>query len=312
MRKIYIAIVCSLIVLFAACSKDNGPAVLPEGSISFQHPAGKDTIEMPLGILKDSAVVIKLQAALSGNTSGSDHWIIFGVDTTKIADYRTKYGAALLMPGTSYLFFKPTTRLSAGETLSEQAELNIGLQTKLVEYSTYVLPVVIRSVDGNTEGVATSRVLYLVFKTGKPAVINKQGWTITGFSSQNGTSAPANLLDNDNLTTFWASSITQQMPQWVSISFNKEITFVALNYYMPTALRYPTLGGYPTSIQIETSMDGATWQDKGIFAGNIVNNMQTIHLGTTTARYLRFTSLASVKYSSAYDAIFISGIGLVP
>lgn len=312
MRKIYISIICLLIVLLAACSKDNGPAVLPDGSISFQHPAGKDTIEMPLAILKDSAVVIGFHAALSGATSGSDHWIIFGVDTTRIADYRAKYGAALLMPTTSYFFFKPTTRLSAGETVSEEAQLNIGLQTKLIEYSTYVLPVVIRSVDGNPDGTATSRVLYLVFKTGKPGVINKQGWTIASVSSQNGSSSPANLLDNDNLFTFWATGLTQQMPQWVNINFNRQITFVALSYYLPNALSYPSLGGYPTSIQIETSMDGTTWEDKGVFAGNVVNNKQTISLGVTTARYLRFTALASIKYASAYEAIFISGIGLEP
>lgn len=311
MCKINIAIIFSLL-LVTACSKNNGPAVLPEGSISFLHTAEKDTLEMPLSILKDSAVVIALKAALSGSASASDHWVGFAVDTTKIAEYRSRYGNANLLPATSWLFYKPMTRIAAGATVSDPAQLNIGLQTKLKEYSTYVLPVVIQSVDGSVEGTATDRVLYLVFKTGKPLFISKEGWTIHGYSSVNGTSNPATILDNDNLTTYWTSNITLSMPQWVAINFNRQVTFLAVNYYLPTALRYPTNGGYPTSIQIESSMDGTNWTSNGIYEGNIQNNMQSINTGEVTARYLRFTVLASVKYSTAYDAIFISGISLVP
>jgi hypothetical protein len=285
---------------------------LPEGSVIFQQAAGKDTIEMPLSILKDSAIVVELRAMLANTGSGSDHWVNFAVDSTKITDYRSRFGEGSLMPTTSYLFYKPTVRISAGETLSEIAQINFGLQTKLKEYTTYVVPVVIQSVDGKVEGVATERVVYLVFKTGKPLFINKDSWTIAGVSSVYATFAAANILDNNNLSTYWASNITESMPQWIAINFNRTITFTAVNYYIPTALNYPTQGGYPTSIQIETSMDGASWTSNGIFAGAITSNMQTLETGEITARYLRFTSLASVKYISAYDAIFISGISLVP
>ncbi|GEP98071.1 discoidin domain-containing protein [Chitinophaga cymbidii] len=312
MRTIYIQIFCSFILLLAACRKDDSPAPLPGGSISFQLPADKDTVQIPVSILKDSAMVVGLKAALSGHTSSSDHWVSFAVDTARITAYRAEYGDAMVMPKTSWLFYKPTTRIAAGSPVSEDAELNIGLQTNLMEYSTYVLPVVIQSVDGNPDGIATSRVVYLVFKTGKPLVISKTGWTIDGVSSVFNAFAAANVLDNNNLTTYWASNITQQMPQWISINFNRDITFTAVNYYLPPLLSYPTLGGYPTSIRIETSMDGVSWTDKGVFEGNVADNMQTIDTGETTARYLRFTSLASVKYASMYDAIFISGISLVP
>ncbi|WEK36329.1 MAG: discoidin domain-containing protein [Candidatus Pseudobacter hemicellulosilyticus] len=308
----YISILFSFMVLLAACTKDEDAVVLPNGSISFRYPADKDTLEMPVSILKDTTLVIGLQAALSGEVSGADHWISFAVDTTKILGYRAKYGNALVLPATSYLFYRSTTSLSAGNTVSDSAKINIGQQTKLTEYSTYVLPVVIQSVDGQPDGPHTTRVIYLVFKTGKPLFVNKAGWTIHEFSSVNGASVATNILDDNNLTTFWASNIAQTMPQWVTINFNRDVDFLALNYYMPTALRYPTLGGYPTSIRIETSMDGVNWEDKGTYAGNIVNNMQTLETGETTARYLRFTSLASVLYSSAYEAIFISGISLIP
>jgi hypothetical protein len=312
MRTIYIGLFYCFIQALTACSKDDAPPALPENSISFQLAAGKDTVEMPLSILKDSTITLGLRAALSGDAASHDHWIGFSVDTNKLLAFRAQYGNASLLPVTSYLFYRSMARISAGATLSDSAIINIGQQTKLKEYTTYVLPLVIQSVDGKVDGTASNRVVYFVFKTGKPLFINKTGWTIAGFSSVNGTSAATTLLDDNNTTTFWASNIQQNMPQWVSINFNREVIFTALNYYLPTALRYPTLGGYPTSIKIETSMDGTNWIDKGTFAGNIINNMQTIDIGQTTAKYLRFTSLAVVKYNAAYDAVFISGISLVP
>jgi hypothetical protein len=312
MRNFNIALFFSFLSLLTACSKNDAPAALAEGTVSFEQVAGRDTIEMPLSILKDSAIVLGIKAALSGTVSPGEHWVTFGVDTNKITDYRARYGGTvLLLPTSSYLFYKPTTRIAAGQSVSDSAYLNIGQQTKLTEYSTYVLPVVIRSVDGKAEGVATNRVIYFVFKTGKPLFVSKLGWTITA-TSQNGTLAPATILDDNNLTTYWASNITQAMPQSVTINFNRDVSFIAVNYYLPTALNYPALGGYPTSVQIETSMNGTTWVNKGIFAGSIAGNTQMLAIGLTTARYLRFTSLAVVKYSNLYDAVFISGISLTP
>ncbi|TDQ07494.1 BT_3987 domain-containing protein [Pedobacter metabolipauper] len=316
MRKINIITICSLIVLLMGCSKENDLVSLPDGSVSFAQAAGSDTIEMPVSILLDNTLVLEIKAALSGSASSDKHHVTFAVDTTKILEYRAKYGAALLPPSTSYLFFKPTVVIPAGASVSEAAQLNIGQQTKLTEYSTYVLPVVIKSVDGKIEGAATSRVIYYVFKTGKPLFVNKTGWAIVGQSSVNGTQVAANLLDANNLTTYWGTTITATMPQWVTINFNREVSFIAVNYYLPTLLKYPTLGGYPKTIQIETSMNGTTWVNKGVFPGNIAaDGSQSIDVGATTARYLRFTVLSSEKYisgASLYEAIFISGISLVP
>ncbi|WP_158800445.1 discoidin domain-containing protein [Pedobacter sp. L105] len=311
MNKAYIVIFCSLIVLLTACKKDKGPATLPNNSISFQYASGVDTLQRSISILSDTTLVIRFNAALSGNMSSSDHWIKFGVDTTKMAAFRARYGAAVLLPASSYFFYKPTTHLPEGASVSDVAQLNIVQETKLIEYTTYVLPVVIQSVDGILEGPATSRVVYYVFKTGKPLYISKLGWIATN-SSAYLTYTATNLIDDNNLTTYWTSSITQKMPQWAVINFNRQITFSAVNYYVPSALKYPTLGGYPTSVQIETSMDGVTWMNNGVYAGNISNNMQTINTGLITARYLRFTSLASVTYGGLYNCIFISGISLLP
>ena len=312
MHKYYITILCWLTLLLAACSKEKGVEVLPDSSIAFDLQAGKDTVALPLSILADSIITVNFRAALSGKHSSTDHWINFAVDTSKISLYRLKYGAAVLLPSSSYLFYKSQTRLPEGSFVSEPTQLNIVLQTKLTEYTTYVLPIVIQSVDGKLEGPAKTEVLYYVFKTGRPLVISKAGWSIAGVSSVFNAFVAANVIDDNKTGTYWTSNITQSMPQWISINFNRDINFAALNYSVPPLLNYPAQGGYPTSIQIETSMDGNTWVDKGTFAGDINNNTQMINIGATTARYLRFTSLASVKYASVYSAIFISDISLIP
>lgn len=315
MYKSYIAIVCCLLAAATACKKNDSSEILPNKSMAIQLNNGKDTLQMPVSILKDSAIVVNLRAVLTGSMASEGHWVTFAADTTKMTYYRDKYGSALLLPLSCYYFYEPMGHLAAGDTVSGAAQLNIVLQTKLIEYSTYVLPLVVQAVDGKTDGAAVGKVLYLVLKTGKPAFVNKTGWTIAAYSSYNGTTtanAPDKLIDNNTTTTYWISNITQAMPQYVTINFNRSVDFVSLNYYFPTALKYPTLGGYPTSVRIETSMDGTNWTNRGTYANVLANPVQTLDIGQTTARYLRFTSLGAVKYSNTYDAIFISEISLIP
>lgn len=303
----------SICITLAACSKKNDvPVALPDGSVSFQLNSDSDTLQIPVSILKDSTMVFGIKATLSATASTGAHWVNFATDTTAIRDYQEKYGSALLLPSSCYFFYKTMTKIAAGASQSDSAELNINQQTQLKPYMTYVLPIIIQSVDGNTEGAGTDKVCYYVFKTGPSGSISKAGWSITSYSSASGTNLPAKLIDDNELTTYWTTNITQSMPQWVIINFGSELTFSAVNYYLPTALKYPSLGGYPTSIEIETSMNGTTWEVKGIFAGNIANNMQTLNTGITTARYLRFTILSSVIYSSTYNIVSISGIKLLP
>ncbi|MDR6733508.1 BT_3987 domain-containing protein [Sphingobacterium sp. 2149] len=299
-------------LLLAACSKEDERAPLAEGVVTFDVPPERDSIQLPISLEADTIIQLNLRAAMATGTSNSNHWVEFAVDTAKLSIYRMKYGSALLMPPSSYFFYKPQVHLQAGQTKSEAAEINIIGQTKLLEYSTYVLPIVIRSVDGLLEGPASSKVLYYVLKTGKPLLISKIGWTIGEVSSTLNAFAASNVIDDNKTGTYWASDITESMPQWITLNFNRDVTFSAVSYALPTQLNYPAQGGYPTSIQIETSMDGINWVNKGTFSGDIVNNRQTLDIGITTARHLRFTALSSVKYSSTYSTIFISDISLVP
>lgn len=308
--RIYSIILCSLALWLVGCEKSTTGPTLPDGDIAFDIAAGKDTVQIPLSILKDSTMTLDIRAAMAGNGANGDHWVRFRVEPELLNEYRAEYGEAQLLPTSSYLLYKADARVPAGSTTSEAAVLNVARQTKLLEYTTYVLPIVIESVNGDVDAAGAGDVLYYVFKTGRPAVINKTGWTIHAYSSHLGTFLPTNLLNNTP-TNYWASSISEQMPQFVTIDFNRNVTFSGVRYALAHNLDYPSQGGYPTLIQIETSMDGSNWENKGIFEDEVVDKAQMIEIGVTTARYLRFTSLEAVPYSGFY-AIFISDISLMP
>lgn len=312
-NKINILAIGMIMILLVACKKDKSSrAVLPEGSVSFDLPASTDVVINILDVKNVSLLSLEMKAKLQGDASSTLHYATFATDTTKIADYRAKYGSdALLLPTKSYLYYKQTVAIPAGSNISEAAVLNLSFQTTLKGRSTYVLPIVIADVDGQLQDPKTRRVLYYVFKTGDALYVDHTGYTLTATaSSTNGANVASRVVDGNNLGTYWLSNIQQSLPQWVSIDFGREISFSGLDYYFPTAANYVTLGGNTTSVKLETSSNNADWIDKGTYAVDIRNTerKQSLDLPSlTTARYLRFTILAAAPYSG-YSAGFVGEI----
>lgn len=296
---------CWVFIALTSCNKDTDKTILPENSISIQRLMESDTIRLELPIVKDSTVVIGLKALID-KPSADDHHITFGVDATKLADYQNKYGAAILLPSNAYFFYRPSCRISAGSSSSDSSEINIVEGTKLKSLTTYVLPVVIRAVDGNVEYAAKDQTLFLVIKTGKAAVISKLGWSIESYSSQDMWNPVVNLLDDDDVNSTWATDIG--MPQYVTINLDGVVDFSAVTFRSP----YPDQGGYPKQVKLETSVDGQSWDDKGIFEGQNIAPTQTLATGNTSAAYIRFTILSVEPFFGSYDMAIIGGIGLIP
>ena len=299
-----------------ACKKDEASReVLPEGSVTFDLPASTEVVAQALDIREPMVLSLEMKATLVG-TSSDVHFITFAADTAKIANYRSKYGnAALLLPTPTYLYYKPTVAIAAGTSLSEAAVLNLSVQTSLKPYSTYVLPLVITEVDGKPQDPALRKVVYYVFNTGAPRYLDHSTYTLTATASSTlGVNAAARAVDANTATTFWASSNTLQLPQWVNVDFKRDVTFSGLDYFFPTAANYTTVGGNTTSVKLETSSDNITWTDKGTYAVDIKNTdrKQILNLPSlTTARYLRFTVLAAAPYVSggvSYSVCFVGGI----
>jgi len=317
--KLNILAICTVVLLLMACKKEESVGeTLAEGRVAFDLPASTDVVARSLDIRSISLLTMEMKAALQGDVSPDVHYVTFATDTTKIADYRTKYGnSALLLPTTSYLYYKPTVAIAAGTNLSEAAVLNLSFQTLLKARSSYVLPLTIAAVDGVVQDPKTRKVVYYVFNTGEALYVDHTGYTLTATaSSVNGTNVAGRAVDASTLGTYWLSNITQSLPQWVSIDFGRNVTFSGLDYFFPTAVVYATVGGNTTSAKIETSADNVTWTDKGTYAVDIKNTerKQTLNLPSlTTARYLRFTVLAAAPYLSggiSYSVGFVGGIVL--
>ena len=317
--KLNLLAVCTIMLMVMACKKDESDReVLAEGRVNFDLPAATDVIARSLDIKNISLVSMELKATLQGNASSDVHYITFETDTIKIADYRTKYGSsALLLPTTSYLFYKPTVAVAAGANISEPAILNLSYQTMLKARSTYVLPLAIASIDGQVQDPKTRRIIYYVFNTGEALYVDHTGYTLTATaSSTNGANVAGRAVDANTLGTYWLSNVTAALPQWVTADFGREVSFSGLDYFFPTAVAYATVGGNTTSAKIETSSNGTTWVDKGTYAVDIKNveRKQTINLPSiTSARYLRFTILTAAPYvsgGSTYSVGFVGGIVL--
>jgi len=315
--KLNILAICTVVFLLTACKKDKSVReTLAEGRVTFDLPASTDVVATAFDIRNITLVSVEMKAALQGDVSSDAHYVTFATDTTKIADYRTKYGNnALLLPTTSYLYYKPTVAIAAGTRVSEAGVLNLSFQTALRARTAYVLPLVIASVDGVVQDPKTRKVIYYVFNTGEAAYIDHTGYTLTATASSTfGVNVPARAVDAATGTTFWASANTTVLPQWVSIDFGRNVTFPSFDYFFPTAVT-PAAGGYTSSAKVETSSDNITWVDKGTYAIDVNNatKSQTLTMPSlTTARYLRFTILAATPYKPSatvtYNIGFVSGI----
>lgn len=307
MIRKYIIPVLLAAAIVSACKKDEAkPAVTP-GSISIVALATKDTLMQNVPAGMDSVIVIGLKAILNSGVSTGDHFVSFKADTSHMVKFRARFGSGTTLPSDNFRFFRSRCRIPAGTTVSDMAELNIFQQTSLRAESEYVLPVVISEMDGNSEAAVPGEVLYIIVKTGRSPIVLKNDWTIHEVSSQN-TSGPAiNLLDN-NVNTTWVNG-NYGFPQHVTFNFGETITFSGVSYEVP-AINYATLGGYPTRFQIETSLDGVTWDDKGTFDGVTTAVAWQRNIGTTNARYLRYTVHAATKFWGVFDIVYIGDISL--
>jgi hypothetical protein len=304
-----------LVVTAAAisCKKNTEAPMLAPGAVYIKEAVATDTLSAPkLSTDKDTIFTFKLEAAVKVAAASGSHTAILGVDTSEMSAYRAKYGNMAVLPSSCYFIPFANCNIPIGATESNAAEINIVNQTALRPGTTYVLPVVVKNVDGQTPGtIGQDQVIYLLIKTtgidyGSP--ISKASWKIVSFSSTAYASlfGAANVLDN-NMASYWESGLGTPMPQFVTIDMGQSYNLKAVTYQ-----NYPNFskGGNPTQIMIELSTNGTTWVNSGTFAdtapSSIVKNL--LITPVTPARYIRFTVLQATTYSGL-AAVGISEIG---
>lgn len=299
---------CIAVLLVAACSEDQ-IIKLPASSVSIEgYSDQNDTLVNEMEVLTDSIITVKLSATLSGQEAVANHFVSFAVDTSKMAFYRNKYGDALVLPSSSYFFVKSECQITKGSTLSDAMELNIVQETLLRPYATFVLPIVIESVDGRQDAVAPEEVMYLVFKAGKALFISKAEWTIVDATEMGeGIGVPESAIDNDE-TTYWQTGVTAGVapPYFIEIDFATEVTFSAVSI-----AKIPPPYGSILKGQLEVSLDGITWTDLGTYEYTEQGD-RLIETGIATARYMRINILDVAPLFGVYYPLYVSEITLIP
>lgn len=291
--SLYLSII--FLVTLASCSeKDNFGMVsaLSEKSVSIYTPNQTDTLGFSVSVAKDSIKILHFSAVVSEKISSGKHNVKFRVDSTKMTLFNSKYGKASLLPAANYFIFNNVAKLSSDSLKSTDARINVITTSYLAPLTTYVLPVVIESIDGNTEAVNPSaNTLFLIVHTGKSPFIDKTPWKITEFSSEYAADySPAAAIDKD-MSTYWFSDDIEGMPQYFTVDMGSiyQLTSIIYSNYN---INY---GGYPTQMNIQTSVDGITWNDQGNFTGDAVAS-QSLDFEATPSRYFKFTVLEIVPF----------------
>ena len=310
MKRIRILIGVCLLAFFSACSKHTVFPAIPPDSISFQGVPAIDTMVSLVSVTKDTVITVDIKT-VSMQPVAQDTHVVIATDTLAMATYHAKYGDALLLPSNAYFFFRPDAYIPAGSKQSDAAEINVVKESKLEPDTTYVLPLNIQSVDNQTADPRSEHALFLVIRTGHGTYISKRGWTIASVSSEYPGGPATNLLDNSD-DTFWMNDFVASdgaMPQQVTIDFGAQLTFSDVEYSTSSA-NFNAGVGFPTRLEIELSDDGLKWTDKGNFEGPTSDAPQVIPIGTSTARFLRFTVLA-VPSALGYNLLEIGSLNLV-
>lgn len=307
-------ILCIVAIATISCKKSQvEPLLAPEG-VYIKDALNTDTAKtVRLSTTKDSLITIKLVAAIAQAAGSGSHTVAFGVDTSQMAAYRAKYGNALVLPASSYFIPFTSCNIAAGATESNTAEINIVTATSLRPSTNYVLPVVIKSVDGQSPGkIGKGQIIYLLFRAtgidyGIP--ISKTSWSIVSYSSTYSISVyPATYVLDNKPGTQWVSNLTGSMPQYVTIDMGQSYNLKTVTYQNWASF---AAGANPTQIMIELSTDGNSWVNAGTYTdtapGTAVKNLK---LNTVTpARYIRFTVLKASVYASIYTPVAIAEIG---
>jgi hypothetical protein len=305
---------CLLAIAMVSCKKNQDVALLP-GAASIKEAVNTDTLSNTVSTDKDSLITIELEAVLKEAAGSGPHTVVLEVDTSEIVAYREKYGNMPVLPTSNYFIPFTSCNIAAGATVSSAAEINIISESKLKAQTTYVLPVVIKNVDGQApQTIGQGQVIYLLIKTtgidyGNP--IDKASWSIISYSSAAGFPtlsiyAPANVLDN-NSGSIWATASNGTMPQYLTIDMGQSYNLRTVTYQ-----DWPdyTLGGNPTQIMIELSTDLSTWSNMGQFADTVpsfaVKNLPINPV--TPARYIRFT-INQASLLGGYTQVALSEIG---
>lgn len=281
---------------FFSCSKDYDTDYHTDGQANVYISQALGLSENATFTYSSTASTLKLTAT-SGAKATQDIKVTFATDPSLVASFDTSNPSKYVkLPDGCVEIPSPVATIPAGEYISNELEVKVKTTGVLDRSTTYLLPVIISKVDGGTLNEAMSVKYYVV--TAVYEDLDKTGWTIQGFDSEEATGEGPNngravfILDN-NVSTIWHTQWdggTPPLPHWVSVDMQSAKLISGLSFVN----RQGASNGIPKNIKVQVSTDGTTWTDAGNYVLVQGNAKQFIYFPTPmSARYFKVTATSS-------------------
>lgn len=224
-------------------------------------------------------------------------------------EYNASNGTSYpVLPPDVYRLEQTSTVIPKGKLYSSPVKLKVNT-INMPGIAPHLLPVGITEVSNGIKQNEDLRVVYLLiggkFLTNPYPLFDRNNWTITA-SSVNGSNAASRLLDDD-VTSYWSSSLSAQRPHEVVVDLGETELIHGCIISARRTTNNPDLArdsGNPVEIEIQTSKDNQTWDYSETFSlsyksessdGALDKPEETVYLGYgQTARYVKVRIHASI------------------
>lgn len=244
-------------------------------------------------VMADTLQTIYFGAAYGGvDDQPNDINVSFKVSAALLDSFNIKNETDYsLMPEGSYSIEKNEAFIPSGNFNSEALKIKVKTVGGLEPLKDYLLPVTIEQVTPQVEINKELQTTYFLVRS-EYEYFDRSEWSIVDVSSQEPPNIDSNVLDGNNTTswhTAWKGGAPPH-PHWIIIDMNQVNALHGFYFWPHNTART----GNPVDINIEISMDGASWESLGNFNIGSDFKEQTVYLDQTVqARYFKVIVNAS-------------------
>ncbi|MVZ60797.1 BT_3987 domain-containing protein [Sphingobacterium humi] len=307
LRYSTLLMVCAPILLFQQC-KQQELNVENEDQYTkiFMQSASNGSVAKSLAI-KDEWVNIPFGAGYGGFTILNNPVTVnFEIDQAKVDAYNQQNNSSYeLPPADSYKISSSSVTIAPGNAGSNNSNLEIN-PLKLAGTKTYIIPVSITDVQpalSINENLRTTYYLVNGFYESNPfEPISIEGWEIHDYSDDDsdGAGGRAKYAIDGTIEKIWLSTYRRvngwrpPHPHYVTIDMNATHQLHGITLFGRRGQNNAYL--FPKNVLIETSNDGNTWTEAGLFSivASSDDTSATMYFEkSANCRYFKVTVLSS-------------------
>lgn len=284
-------------VLLASCENET-EGISPHAQIYM--PQAVDRPSEHALVLKDSAQALVFGGAYgSPNVLNLDMKVQFEISPELVETFNQERGTNYaMMPEGTYELSGESVGIAAGQMQSEPLKLWVNPGKGFDFETKYLLPVSIKSVEGELPINEALRTTFYLVEAAPPVydAFDRSGWSIYDVSSEEVVGEGENngnakhTLDDD-IGTFWHTQwygASPGLPHIITVDMGESKLINGFSFIQ----RQNRGSGNVNELFIELSEDGENWTQVDLFPGNLPNdnNNNPVFLSSSSnARYFRVT-----------------------